>query len=56
MDRMSRPDEQVRMRLNASRIAPTLSDRGITDWLTASISSGAPVDQRFDDLFAGYES
>ncbi len=56
MDRMNRPDEQVRMRLNASRIALTLSDRGVSDWLTASISSGAPVDQRFDDLFAGYQS
>ena len=54
MDRLSRPEIQEKMRANAVRIAPALSDQGISQWLAHSIRVGKPADQRFEDLFAEY--
>jgi hypothetical protein len=56
MDRMSKPDAQQRMRKAAAGIAPTLSDRGVSEWLWKSIELGVPADRRFEDLFSGYDS
>jgi hypothetical protein len=56
MDRMSQPEAQRRMRQAAARIAPALSDRGITDWLAQSIERGVPADRRFEELFSGYDA
>jgi hypothetical protein len=54
MERMRTPESQRRMRDNAARIAPMLSDRGVSWWLEHSIEIGRPVDSRFEDLFDGY--
>ena len=54
MEWLSRPEIQEKMRANAIRIAPSLSDRGIAQWLAHSIRVGKPADQRFEDLFAEY--
>ena len=56
MDRLSQPEAQAKLRANALRIAPALSDRGISAWLTASIERGQPADSRFEDLFARYRA
>jgi hypothetical protein len=56
MDRMGKPENQRRMRQNAARIAPALSDGGVPDWLARSIELGHPADNRFEDLFAGYDA
>jgi hypothetical protein len=56
MDRMDRPENQVRMRRNAARIATALSDRGIPDWLARSIAIGEPADRRFEDFFSQYDA
>jgi hypothetical protein len=55
MNRMSKPDAQEQMRHAASRIAPLLSDAGISDWLARSIEMGAPADCRFEPLFSDYD-
>jgi hypothetical protein len=54
MERIATPESQTRIRRNAARIAPALSDRGVTEWLAQSTALGAPADSRFEDLFAGY--
>ncbi|HWZ31642.1 MAG TPA: hypothetical protein VNX18_09935 [Bryobacteraceae bacterium] len=54
MDRIRDPERQARMRTRAAEIGPLLSDRGIAGWLAQSIDRGAPADDRFDALFAGY--
>ncbi len=56
MDRMSKPDAQQRMRQAAARIAPPLSDHGVSEWLWESIELGVPADRRFEDMFTGYDS
>jgi hypothetical protein len=56
VERLSRPEDQRRIRQNAARIAPALSDRGVADWLKQSIELGAPADRRFEDPFAGYDA
>jgi hypothetical protein len=56
MDRMSSPEAQSRMRQAAARIAPALSDAGISTWLLQSIELGRPADSRFESLFAGYDA
>ena len=56
MDRLCEPDVQDEMRRNAAKIAPDFSDRGIVEWLSASIDQGSPADTRFEDLFAGYNA
>lgn len=56
MDRMSQPEAQARMRQAAQKIAPALSDRGISAWLEQSIALGAPADRRFEELFSGYDA
>jgi hypothetical protein len=54
MDRLSDGRIQSEMRSNAGRIGPAFSDRGIRDWLEASIREGCPADARFEQIFAGY--
>jgi hypothetical protein len=54
MERMSRPAAQREMRLRAAAIAAHLSDEGAPQWLGASIEAGAPADDRYERLFAGY--
>jgi hypothetical protein len=56
MDHMSKPDAQQRMRQAAARIAPMLSDCGVSEWLWESIELGVPADRRFEDLFSGYDA
>ena len=56
MDRMSKPENQRRMRQSAAKIAPALSDHGVPDWLARSIELGYPADNRFEDLFSGYDA
>jgi len=56
MNRMNEPAAQQRMRQAAAKIAPVLSDGGVSNWLAQSIERGVPVDRRFEDLFQGYES
>ncbi|MGA7239164.1 MAG: hypothetical protein WBY44_26015 [Bryobacteraceae bacterium] len=56
MDRICEPESQERMREAAGRIAPPLSDRGVSEWLWESIELGVPADRRFENLFAGYDS
>ena len=55
MQRMSHPINQTRMRQQAARIAPALSDRDVAGWVAQSIEMGRPADRRFEDLFAGYD-
>ncbi len=56
IDRLSDPQTQAEMRKNAARIAGSLSDRGVVEWLAESIDQGTPADTRFERLFAGYYS
>ncbi len=52
--RLCRPETQAAMRNSAARMAALFSDEGVSDWLSASIRQGRPVDQRFERAFAGY--
>jgi hypothetical protein len=54
MDRLSHPDAQAHYRPRAVRIAPKFSDRGVAEWLFASIALGRPADARYEEAFAGY--
>jgi hypothetical protein len=56
MDHVSRPEAQRELRANALRIAPALSDRGVSPWLATSVRLGRPADSRFEDLFARYRA
>jgi hypothetical protein len=56
IDRLLEPEIQQEMRGNAVNIAPAFSDRGIVEWLPASIEKGSPADSRFEDVFAGYNA
>jgi hypothetical protein len=56
MDRLHEGVAQPRLRLNAARIGKTFSDRGVGDWLSQSVDAGCPIDTRFEDAFAGYDS
>jgi hypothetical protein len=56
MELLSDPTVQAEMRRNAAAIASRLSDRGIVEWLAASIEGGRPADSRFEELFEGYNS
>ena len=56
MEYLRQPDIQTRCRANAASVGRLFSDNGIVDWLSASIERGAPVDQRFEDAFSGYNS
>lgn len=55
MDRISRAEQQVEMRRRAHRLAPLLSDAGVSEWVDASLRFGRPLDSRFADFFAGYD-
>jgi hypothetical protein len=52
MERMYDPRLQATMRANAAKIARSLSDEGVADWLKESIEQGRPADRRFENLFA----
>ena len=52
MERMYDPRLQATMRVNAAKIAGSLSDDGAADWLKESIELGRPADLRFENLFA----
>ena len=54
--RLSDPDVQRQMRRSAAAIARGLSDRDIVPWLAASVDRSAPADNRFEDVFAGYDA
>ncbi|HUK92043.1 MAG TPA: beta-1,6-galactofuranosyltransferase, partial [Blastocatellia bacterium] len=56
MNRMSEPGVEETFRKAAARIAPGLSDRGVSAWLQESIRLGEPADGRFEDLFSEYAS
>ena len=56
MEQLCKPDVQMEIRHNAAAIAPMLSDEGIGNWLASSIDRGAPMDDRFDRIFSGYNS
>jgi hypothetical protein len=50
-DRLRRPEVQAEVRERARRLAPSLSDAGVGDWLDRSLAAGAPHDDRFERLF-----
>jgi hypothetical protein len=50
-DRLRRPEVQAEVRERARRLAPSLTDAGVGDWLDRSIAAGAPHDDRFERLF-----
>jgi hypothetical protein len=52
--RLTQPETQASMRAHAARIGRALSDSGVSRWLLESTLRGAPVDCRFEDLFADY--
>jgi hypothetical protein len=54
MDRLIEPEVQRVARSSAATLAPMFSDRGVVDWLAASIEIGAPADDRFENAFSGY--
>jgi hypothetical protein len=56
IDHLKDPGIQLEMRQNAARVAAAFSDRGVVEWLTASIEKGCPADNRFEDAFAGYNA
>ena len=56
IDHLTERNEQLRLRRNAARVSRTFSDAGIVEWLAKSIRSGAPVDERFEKAFQGYDS
>lgn len=56
MKRLRDPSVQLGMRRNAAKMGLAFSDRGIVEWLDASIALGRPVDSRFEDAFAGYHA
>jgi hypothetical protein len=56
MERISRTDWQARYRARAASIARRFSDRGVSEWLFASIELGRLADRRFDEAFSGYDS
>jgi hypothetical protein len=56
MDRLSDPEVQEQVRRRAAQLAPRLSDTGVGEWLAQSIALHRPADNRFEDLFAGYDA
>jgi hypothetical protein len=56
IDQLCDPDVQRTMRDRAAKIAPTLSDQGVVNWLAESIEKGAPADNRFENAFSGYNA
>ncbi len=56
MRHLAQPETQADMRAHAARVGQALSDEGVSRWLLESTLRGAPVDRRFEDLFAGYDA
>jgi hypothetical protein len=56
MDHLSDPEIQEQVRRRAAQLAPRLSDAGVGEWLAESIALHRPADDRFEDLFAGYDA
>ncbi len=54
--RITDPANQLRLRRNAAALAERLSDRDIGAWLRESIDLGRPADDRFESLFASYDT
>jgi len=54
--RLLDPAAQRRMRQNALAVGPKFSDRGVVEWLEKSIEAGRPADERFEEIFTGYDS
>jgi hypothetical protein len=52
--RLTQPEMQASLRAHAASIGAALSDAGVSRWLLESTLRGAPVDRRFEDLFADY--
>ncbi|MCW5977785.1 MAG: hypothetical protein KIT09_06890 [Bryobacteraceae bacterium] len=55
MESLRQPDNRRRCRRHAAAIARQLSDSGVVEWLAHSIELGRPADDRFEDLFRGYD-
>jgi hypothetical protein len=49
--RLRQPEVQAKLRENARRLAPGLTDAGVGDWLQRSIAAGMPSDDRFEWIF-----
>jgi len=56
IERLTHPENQRRIRRNAVGIAERLSDKGVGAWMRESIELGRPADDRFESLFADYET
>ncbi len=56
VERLTRLESQRRIRGHAVAIAERLSDKGVGVWLQKSIELGRPADDRFESLFAGYDT
>ena len=54
--RLTDIENQKRLRANAAKIAQSFSDRGISKWLQDSIERGEPADNRFEEIFEGYDA
>jgi len=54
IEQLTDPQKQQQYRKNAARIGELFSDRGVPDWLDASIPLGEPADARFESAFEGY--
>jgi hypothetical protein len=48
---VTHPETQDRIRRAAASLGPSLSDRGVGEWLAASVAARRPVDDRFERLF-----
>jgi hypothetical protein len=55
MEHLCNPQIQWEIRAKAAAIAAAFSDRGVPEWLDASIDQGQPADRRFEDVFTGYD-
>lgn len=56
IDRLCEGDVQRAMRRQSAKVARTLSDQGVVNWLAESIEKGVPADGRFEDAFSGYNA
>jgi hypothetical protein len=56
IDHITDPQFQLGARRNAAVIGPTVSDKGVVEWLQSSIELGKPADERFERAFATYRA
>ena len=50
VERISRPDVNLEMRSAALMLAMRFADLGAAEWLWESLTSGEPVDRRYEEM------